>query len=708
MNDLEKLLYHRGVSSEYFSYSGERSHVPDESRMNFLHAMNYNINDAKQIKDAIFDLDAKQWMSWLPALSFAKHGEIELRFHPNQVHQRFEFEIITECENHFRGDIIPSELPETGEYYIGETRYTAHQWTLPTLEFGYHKLRLSIGDKEQAGSLIIAPDQCYTLKDSDSNTKILGISCQLYTLRSEHNWGIGDFSDLHELIDLSAQFGVELIGLNPLHAPMSGSVNFISPYSPSDRRFLNPIYITPERVAEFNECAELQAWLGDHTTQSELASLRALDKIDYPRVTAIKGVALALLFNEFTTTQLANETQRAKEYEQFVESGGEKLREFCQFEVARAAENETNLGHTGATENPYYLHDPRYHAYLQWLAQEQLASCQRFAKECGMHIGLMGDLAVGAVKNGAEVTGNPELYKIKATIGAPPDQFTDNGQNWDLPAIDPTALQNSGYQHFIDLMNANMANYGALRIDHVMGLMRLWWWLEGSNDGAYVYYPLDHLLTILRLESHRNSCVVIGEDMGVVSDEFRQAMTESAITRSKVFYFETHFDGRFIAPKSQHKNALIMVTNHDVPTLAGWWSADDISSRRKYNLLNSPQEFASQLAQRQKQKTLLLTWLHELNLLPESWQPERESLSNERPLDLALCEAIIKANARTNCQFMLYQLDDLQLISEPVNIPGTYLEYPNWQRKQRLNTSIIFANTQISKALSSIHQERLL
>ena len=702
MNLLEQLLYQRGVSSEYFSYSGERVGIPYETRMTFLQAMNYDIDDAAQLEKAVFDLDALPWQSWLPEVAFAHQGMIELRVHPNELDLLFEFQITNETKQCVQGSFIPSELPETGEYYIDDVRYTARQWPLPEISFGYHDLALSSDGVAKSSRLIFAPDQCYQLENSDPADKILGISCQLYTLRSERNWGIGDFADLRELIDLSAEVGVDLIGLNPLHAPMSGGVNFASPYSPSDRRFLNPMYIAPELVAEFENSSAVQAYISDPKTLNRLVDLRALKNIDYPQVAALKTHVFGLLFDQFVSSHLAKQSSRAEHYCQFVANGGKTLRTFCEFEVGQAKANQTS-----SDTSSDYLFDHRYHAYLQWISQDQFAGSQLCAIERGMRVGLMADLAVGAVKSGAEVVANPSLYGVKATIGAPADQFTDQGQNWDLPAIDPTALKSTGYAHFINLMRFNMTNCGALRIDHVMGLMRLWWWLENSKDGAYVYYPLEHLLTILRLESHRNSCLVVGEDMGVVSDDFREKMADSAITKSKVFLFETNHDGSFVDPKSQPRDTLLMITNHDVPTLAGWWAAQDINSRNEYNLLSSENEFAAQLTQRQEQKHRLLEWLNELNLLPEDWAPELKGLINDRPLDLTLCAAIIKANARTNCQFMLYQLDDLQLIAEPVNIPGTFLEHPNWQRKQHRNTSAIFADQKINHILTSIHAERL-
>jgi 4-alpha-glucanotransferase len=711
MNMLEKLLYQRGVSSEYFSYSGERQSVPLDTRVNFLRAMNYDVDDSSQLEREVFNLDAHPWRSWLPAVSFAKQGAIELRVHPDELESLFEFNIVCDDKSSVCGEITPSELPESGEYYIGDVRYTARQWTLPEIPHGYHSLQLSNDGAEKKNKLIYAPEQCYQLNHDVSDEKVFGISCQLYTLRSERNWGIGDFADLRELINLSADFGVDMIGLNPLHAPMSGGVNFASPYSPSDRRFLNPIYIAPELVPEFRQSAAVQAHASDPVLCKELLELRALEYIDYSQVATKKNRLFDLLFDNFAAVHLANESARAKQYWQFVADGGEKLRKFCDFEIAQAklsqAHAELNSPFNDAPNSPFNSAlDHRYYSYLQWLAQEQLAGCQSFAMERGMRVGLMADLAVGAVKNGSEVIANPKLYGVSATIGAPGDQFTAQGQNWDLPAIDPTALKDTEYQHFIDLMRANMAHCGALRIDHVMGLMRLWWWLENSKDGAYVYYPLEHLLTILRIESHRNSCLVVGEDMGVVSDEFRQKMSESAITKSKVFLFETNHDGSFIDPRSQPRDTLLMVTNHDVPTLAGWWAAHDIKSRSEYGLLDSSDQLSAQLAQRHEQKRHLLEWLKQLNLLPEDWHPEDSGTIGNKPLDLTLCAAIIRANARTNCEFMLYQLDDLQLINEPVNIPGTFLEYPNWQRKQHLQTSTIFADPKIKNILTSIHTER--
>jgi 4-alpha-glucanotransferase len=321
-----------------------------------------------------------------------------------------------------------------------------------------------------------------------------------------------------------------------------------------------------------------------------------------------------------------------------------------------------------------------------------------------MKIGLMRDLAVGAVRGGAEVEGSQALFCDGATIGAPPDPFAQEGQNWNLPALDPIALRRDNYHHFVQLLRANMCHCGALRIDHVMGLLRLWWCLPNVPGGAYVYYPLEDLLAILRLESHRNQCVVIGEDMGVVPDDLRARMAATAVYSNKVFYFERTPDQHFKQPQDHQVDALLMVTNHDVSTLAGWWNGTDLQLRSDCGLLDKERELPGLLEQRQEEKVRLLSWLQSQQLLPASWVSAMADAGN--PFDIILCGAILNANARSRSRMMLFQLDDLQLLEEPVNIPGSYREYPNWRRKQRVETKALFEDPSIKALLASTYQER--
>ncbi|NNC99659.1 MAG: 4-alpha-glucanotransferase, partial [Gammaproteobacteria bacterium] len=398
------------------------------------------------------------------------------------------------------------------------------------------------------------------------------------------------------------------------------------------------------------------------------------------------------MYQSFIASQAAERSDRGIRFNEYVLQQGEALVEFSLFES-----KNSGLSIDSAS-------DPRFHQYLQWLAHQQLARCQQNALGAGMRIGLMRDLAVGAVRNGAEVQNNAGLYCDKATIGAPPDPLAEQGQNWDLPALDPVALKNSSYRLFIELLRSNMTSCGGLRIDHILGLLRLWWCHPMIENGAYVYYPFEDLIAILCLESHRHSCLIVGEDMGTVPDELRRAMKSRAIYSNKLFYFEKGRDQAFKNPSAHERDALLMVTNHDVPTLAGWWEGMDLRIRREIGLLDSERQLSDALEQRNQHKANLLGWLNTQQLLPKSWGKSPV----HKEFDFDLCSAIILANAKSQSRMVLFQLDDLQLIRKPVNIPGTYKQYPNWRRKQKLKTRNIFGNSKIQQLMSLVQQERKL
>ena len=699
LNNVEKLLYLRGVAAEYFNYAGDRVCVPREDRLKMLAAVGYDVEDSEAMQRAVFELDALPWKNWLQAFSIVTVGDVpyfDIRIHPHERNCVFDWEVITAAGARISGSLIPAESPEVGEYYIDAIRYSAHRQLLADLPAGYHQLTLSSGGKQASAVLAVAPQRCFEgNRDSAGQQRWWGISCQLYTLRSSRNWGIGDFADLQELIELSAAAGMDMVGLNPLHAPHMAAADFASPYSPSDRRFLNPLYIDPERVPDYSASDKVCSLVKSPVFVRKLTGLRARELVDYDGVTALKYWVFEEMFRVFRQRELRQGSERAKRFHNFVRQHGEPLQSYSLHESE----------HGGA--RVHCASDPRFHQYLQWLADEQLQQCQTQALALGMKIGLMRDLAVGAVRGGAEVEGKAELFCDVATIGAPPDPFSEHGQNWNLPALDPVALRRDNYHHFIQLLRANMCHCGALRIDHVMGLLRLWWCLPDTSDGCYVYYPLEDLLAILRLESHRNQCAVIGEDMGVVPADLRATMAATGVYCNKLFYFERTQDEQFLQPDDQPEDALLMVTNHDVPTLAGWWNGTDLELREQVGLLDAEREKEAARLERQQDKQRLLGWLQSQQLLPDSWSMDVKNTCVTKQFDIVLCEAILNANARSRSKMMLFQLDDLQLLEEPVNIPGTYREYPNWRRKQRTETGTLFADPRIQAVLASTHRERM-
>lgn len=684
-------MYLRGVSADYYSYSGDLVAIPWQDRLQLLTEIGDDPANENAVESAIYKLDTEPWLSWLQPLHIISKGTseyIDLRICPDQQDQLFEWKITTQAGEVIKGEFIPAAFEEVGNYRIDNIRYTARRLEITDLPLGYHQIAIDNHDQQQQALLIVAPVCCF--KAGPEDQKVWGINCQLYTLRSNRNWGIGDFTDLSELIELGAAAGMDLISLNPVHAPCTAEMDIASPYSPSDRRFLNPLYLDPEKVPEYGDSQALQIE-SRMQLEGQLSSLRDLELIDYDAVARLKYSIYDQIFQYFLKYHIKSNSQRAIEFDNYVQQQGLGLSAFAQFESQHFGLQIESAG------------DPRFHQYLQWLADQQLSHCQQLAQRAGMSIGLMKDLAVGAVRQGAEVQGNAGLYCKNATIGAPPDPLAQHGQNWELPALDPIALKETNYQLFIDLLRANMRSCGGLRIDHILGLLRLWWCHPDIENGAYVYYPMDDLLAILCLESQRNDCMVVGEDMGTVPDELRTAMKLRSIYSNKVLYFEKNPDQSFKQPQSHESEALFMVTNHDVPTLAGWWDGTDLEIRRQIGLMSDGEEFEFALEKRKREKNQLLTWLDEQQLLPEN----RGRYPDETAFDFDLCSAILQGCARSRSSMMLFQLDDLQLLQRPVNIPGTYQQYPNWRRKQKQTTHSLFIDPGVKALLSSINRERM-
>ncbi|NHN37377.1 4-alpha-glucanotransferase [Pseudomaricurvus alcaniphilus] len=695
MDSIEKLLYLSGVSADYLDYSGTHHTVPRSDRVRVLRACGYSVDSSEAVEQAVYELDAKPWESWLRPQYIVVEGALAISFScpPDRLDMPFRWQVHCESGEQLSAEFSPSACPETGDYHTNSLRYSARQLPLPQhIPLGYHRLTLECGAQSQDCELIVCPPRCHEPLAAD--TRLWGVTCQLYTLRSARNWGVGDFTDLMELVELSAAQGAHFIGLNPLHASCSDYPEPVSPYSPSDRRFLSPLYIDPEAVPDFNSSKLVRERFTAAACQAELAQLRQQELVDYAAVNTLKYQFFELMYQEFCQRHLAGKTERARDFADFVQRKGEPLQDFSRYET-------TSNSYASAAVN-----EPRFYSYLQWLAHSQLQQCQQDSLAAGMQIGLLGDLAVGSVGRGCEVVANPDLYLADVTIGAPPDPLAESGQDWGLPVVNPVTLKGSGFRHFISLLRANMESCGALRIDHAMALMRLWWCLpadeHGPATGLYIFYPLQDLLALLRLESVRNRCLIVGEDLGVVPAEFRTAMAASGIYSNNLLYFEQHNNQYFKPPREHQADALLMVTNHDVSTLADWWNKTDLQRRFELGLLGDENDLQAQLQWRDQEKQKMLNWLAESDSLPEN----RGATELEPVFDYPLCEAIHHVCAMVNSQLLLLQLEDLQLLQSPVNIPGTYREYPNWQRKQTSNTRDIFSLTQAQQILQLVSKGR--
>jgi 4-alpha-glucanotransferase len=542
------------------------------------------------------------------------------------------------------------------------------------------------------------------------NKRCWGLSIQLYTLRSANNWGIGDFADLRELIHLAAPFGCDLIGMNPLHATLLAAPEHFSPYSPSSRLFLNVMYIAVHEVEHFDN-QTIHKWFNSKEVQQELSSLRASSNVLYAQVVALKFNALQKLFSIWL------KEGAKKQFQIFIDEQGELLRMHAVFDALdrhfrtqssplygwQQWPEEFRNPHSGAVRKFADMHqqEVEFYQYLQWLAATQLQQAQQLAKESGMRIGLYGDLAVGASPDGSEVWSNQSLYLTRVTVGAPPDPMALNGQDWGIPPMDPQIIKAQAYKPIIDLFRANMRYVGALRIDHVMSLFRLWWVPRGflSTHGVYVHYPLESICGLLAAESNRRQCVVIGEDLGVVPDEIRKAMAERYLLHYKVLLFEK--DGaRFKSPDEYVGQSVATATTHDLPSLKAWWQSDDLELRERLKLYASSEVPLQLRREREVDRRALLIALTQAQLW--QWQAEQEL----PPFSDTLAQAMHRYLAMSSSALVLLQLEDLIGMTEPVNVPGTYLEHANWQRKITMSLNGIFALESVRQTFNVVQQIR--
>lgn len=690
MDKLERFLELHGVAPEYYNYSGKLTAVDVEDRKHLLASTGLSFADDQSLARHLSDLEAAPWQQWLAPVCVVIVGVRDyfvIRLHSDWLQTEFKWFVETEQGEHLSGSFVPGQRPEIESVTFAENQFSARRIDVGHLPTGYHQLVVVCGEDQERTGLIVAPDTC----QHDDGSHIWGFTCQLYTLRSSRNWGIGDFSDLLSLIQKSAGLGAGMIGINPLHAPMCFSREGISPYSPSDRLRLNPIYIDPELESDFCDDDLLRGRRENPDWQQKLQNLRDQPLVDYPAVSVLKYEVFVEMYRYFRLHHLDAGSDRAREFIRFVEREGVALKQFAEFEAARAADWGLPT-------------EPDFHLYLQWLADRQLAGCQRQAEAHSMKIGIMRDLAVGADRCGAEIKTNADLFAGGVSFGAPADPLGPLGQNWGMPPPDPLALQADGYRHFIGLLRANMGHCGALRIDHVMALMRLWWCApdRDSSHGAYVYYPFEDLLAILCLESQRNQCIIVGEDLGVVPDKFRAALKRAGVLSNRVFYFE-HYDlWHFKLPADHEPGAIFMVTNHDVPTLAGWWNRSDLDLRQQLGLIESEKALQEGISHREGQKLEVLNWLEQQELLPVNFADK----DIQQPLDFGLLEAWLRACARSRSRLLVMQLEDIEMLEEPVNIPGTSMEYPNWRRKLRSDLEDLFNNNKTAELLRSVNAER--
>ncbi|HVC57453.1 MAG TPA: 4-alpha-glucanotransferase [Stellaceae bacterium] len=571
------------------------------------------------------------------------------------------------------------------------------------LPLGYHRLALAGGGATTEIGLVVAPATCHLGDALGPGVHSWGLTTQLYGLRSGQDWGIGDFGVLAQLCRAAGPLGAAAIGINPLHALFAAEARHSSPYSPSSRAWLDYLYIDMTQVPGFAEDAAARALAPAAT----LLAARQAELVDYPAVAALKRPVLEALFRRFRAQEQSGGGRDAG-FRAFRQEGGAALAAFAAFEALHE--------HFTASGGPFSWHawppamrDPqsaeiarfaRDHAerveffqFLQWQADRQLGEVAAAGRASGLAIGLYRDLAVGVNPNGAEAWADQELVVPGAAIGAPPDPLSRSGQNWGLAPINPLALRRRGFGPLIAALRANMRHAGILRIDHVMGLQRLYWVPSGSpaTAGAYVNYPFRDMLRLVALESRRHGCAVIGEDLGTVPEGFRETMRAANVLSYRICMFERRGDASFIPPADYPPLAAASAATHDLATLKGFWLGRDIEWRRQLGLYPDPAAEASEAAERRRDRHLLLEALAREGLLAAERFGEFLSAEGEPIWGMALGEAILVYLARSRARLALVQLEDIAGEIEQANLPGTTDGHPNWRRRLPARLDDLFA-----------------
>jgi 4-alpha-glucanotransferase len=486
------------------------------------------------------------------------------------------------------------------------------------------------------------------------------LAVQLYGVRSRHNWGHGDFSDLLALIELAAEVGAAGVGLNPLHTLFDDPPDQPSPYSPSSRLFLNPLYIDLDAVPEFEGLSTAEM-------SSTIERMRQADLVDYVGVAALKQRSLHAAHQAFLQHGTSD---RCADFAAFRQSRSPTLARFAAFEVLRRRFGEPWWTWPSEWQRPDDAAIEKlraetgealgFHEYTQWLTDRQLKRCADRARELGLPIGLYIDVAVGVRADGFDAWNAPDAVTRTLSLGAPPDVLNTLGQNWELAGFSGVGLQAQAFAPFREMLRASMRHAGAIRLDHVLGLKRLYLIPAGlrPDQGAYVRMPFWQLLDVTAAESQAQRCIVIGEDLGTVPRGFRAEVARHGIWSYRVMMFERDARGDFRAPKSYSERALVTFSTHDLPPFTGWLTQHDLHVREALHI------------------------------------PAGET-SDERSRAVAALEAALRRHGHSACDFpavagylaasparlLAIGLEDILEVPDQANVPGTTDQHPNWRRK---------------------------
>ena len=670
-DDLWRLAAAYDVVPRYRGHDGHDHEASDETVVRVLAALGVDASSPERITLALAHVENMPWRRVLPPVVVLREGTSAQV--PVHVTHGDPVEVWLELDPEAGGgrrevtqvDVVVEPRAVDGRL-VGRATFA-----LPDdLPLGWHEIRAE-GPSAHAHSPVVVTPQRLELPERLRTGGVWGVMAQLYSVRSRTSWGVGDLADLAELGWLAAhRWGADFLLINPLHAAEPVEPLTPSPYLPTTRRFVNPLYIRVEDVRETAYLSAADRALVEWAGETVLTLDTDPGPLDRDAVWAAKRAALEVVFAH------PRSPARQAELDAFVEEEGEGLREFALW-CALVERHGPPAGWSDDLRDPMSdavaaaaveLADRvEFWSWLQWVADEQLEHAQRVARDGGMALGIMHDLAVGVHAEGADAWALRDVLATGASVGAPPDMYNQQGQDWSQPPWHPEGLARAAYRPYRDMLRTVLRHAGAIRIDHVLGLFRLWWVPAGNSakDGAYVRYDHDALVGILALEAHRAGAVVIGEDLGTVEPWVRDYLAERGILGTSVLWFEQQHDGRPLPPEDYRELVLATVTTHDLPPTAGYLAGEHVTLRDRLGLLSKP--VAEVRAQAETERDHVLDALQERGLLGHD-PSERETV-----------EALHRWIRATPSVLLGVSLADAVGERRAQNQPGTDQEYPNWK-----------------------------
>ncbi len=730
LNELSEKL---GILLQFTDFGTGQTYVADtKSKKAICKALGYPANTNTEIQNSLKKYRESEFANFAPYTKVLQEWELkpfnfEFIVPDNKTTATLSWILTREDGTNTTGQLSVQETDVIDSITIGKKTFQKRRCCF-ILEspIGYHNLSFLLDGEKPNGNhqtkLIVVPQQCYMPEKLQSGHRVWGFPIQLYAMPSQRNWGMGDFTDLKNFATVAQNFGASLVGINPVNALFSDNPEDASPYCATSRVFLNPLYIDTDGVPEAQDNPTYTSYKNTPEFIELFKKSKQSDIVLYADIAKMKFGALDILYKTFKAVHLDEMgnpiTARGNAFQTFCNEYGQKLTNYATFQTIRDVRTQSGKGadcwwnwgrgYETPTSSKIKEFQEKYAdrinaiKYQQFLAFEQYNGAGDACVQSGMSVGVYTDLPIGVGANSAEVWSNQSLFLRDVSVGAPPDSFNKKGQDWSLSGFNPFELKKNGYDLYNRIIAAAMNNAGAVRIDHAFGLSRLFFRVKGAS-GAYLKYPFKDLMGIVALESHRHKCLVIAEDLGTAPEGFHELMRGANVLSFGVFHWQRNWDG-LIAPQNYNHHCLISSGTHDLPTYAALWKGIDLELAKKMKTIS--------LEQYKKHKENRLSEREQFikAFCAQGLQTDCEDKASEIMAGTLLPKWFIPNTyaylARSSSMLLLVRIEDIVEQYQQVNLPGTYMQYPNWRYKLPVLLEGLSTDARMQNICSIINKER--